>query len=112
MLAYIDLNLGTNLPLLMFFQFSIRGISYAVNNPAKEVLWLSTTKEEKLKAKGWVDSIGSRTMKMGGSSINYFFKEATYGYKIAIGVSLLWIASAIYTGKQNEKTIRHTEQEG
>jgi len=47
----------------------IKGMSYALNNPTKEILYQATSTNIKFKCKSWIDTFGQRSAKAGGSLI-------------------------------------------
>jgi len=86
----------------------IKCFTYALNNPAKEIMYIPTSKDIKFKTKGWIDMFGSRSMKALGSLVNNTFKESTqtlltYGTIMSLGVVFIWIFVAAYVGKTFEK---------
>jgi len=86
----------------------VKGLSYALNNPAKEMMYIPTSKDVKFKAKGWIDMFGSRSAKAAGSGINNIFKDAIpmlmlYGTLIALGLVGVWIVAAIFVGRSFQK---------
>lgn len=85
----------------------IKGLSYALNNPCKEIMYIPTSKDVKYKAKSWIDMFGGRSAKATGSGINALFTEMAdlifYGSLISLGVVGVWIMIAFYVGKTNEK---------
>src|SRR6185437_4458741 len=107
--SYVDLNLYVKLAIMMLMAFTMRGVMYAVNNPAKELLWLSTSQEVKLKSKGWIDSIGSRIFKSGGGAINRFYPNGVDSYRLGLIVAVIWIYSAVYIGRKNGKLVSGKE---
>lgn len=85
----------------------IKCFTYALNNPAKEIMYIPTSKDIKFKTKGWIDMFGSRSMKALGSLVNNTFKESTqmlltYGTIMSLGVVFIWIFVAAYVGKTFE----------
>lgn len=92
-----------------------KGLSYAVNNPAKEMMYIPTSKDAKFKAKGWIDMFGGRSAKAGGSIITDALKHdaATLmgmGTLISLGlIGLLWLPAAMYVGNKNEQLIKDNE---
>lgn len=86
---------------------AIKGISYALNNPCKEIIWIPTSKDVKYKAKSWIDAFGGRTAKAGGSGVNAMFTSMTdlmlYGSLISLGIVGVWIMIAFYVGRTNDK---------
>jgi len=51
----------------------IKGMSYALNNPTKEILYQNTSTQIKFKCKSWIDTFGQRSAKAGGSFITNAF---------------------------------------
>lgn len=91
-----------------------KGLSYAVNNPAKEMMYIPTSKDVKFKAKGWIDMFGGRSAKAGGSAITDALKESAglmgVGTAISLGlIGLLWIPAAMFVGNKNEQLIKDNE---
>jgi AAA family ATP:ADP antiporter len=89
---------------------AIKGLSYALNNPCKEIMYIPTSKDVKFKAKGWIDVFGGRSAKASGSGINAFFTSMAdlmfYGSIISLGIIGVWIMVALYVGRKNEKLIQ------
>ena len=52
-----------------------KGLSYALNNPAKEMMYIPTSKAVKYKAKSWIDLFGGRAAKAAGSSVTTALKH-------------------------------------
>lgn len=91
-----------------------KGLSYAVNNPAKEMMYIPTSKDVKFKAKGWIDMFGGRSAKAGGSFITDTLKKSPQLMGIGTAISLaliglLWIPAAIFVGNKNEQLIKDNE---
>lgn len=79
----------------------IKGLNYASNNPAREVLYIPTSKDVKFKTKGWIDAFGARTLKASSSGVNYVLKGSmptllTVGTFLSLGVVGIWIFAAAY----------------
>ncbi|MFH1832167.1 MAG: Npt1/Npt2 family nucleotide transporter [bacterium] len=87
----------------------IKALSYALNNPSKEIMYIPTSRDVKFKTKSWIDMFGLRTTKAIGSGINMCFTQFTdlimYGSLVSFGVIGIWIAAAFYVGKTNKKLI-------
>ncbi|NDD53489.1 hypothetical protein EBZ39_06380 [bacterium] len=92
---------------------AIKGLSYALNNPCKEIMWIPTSKDVKFKAKSWIDGFGGRSAKAGGSGINAMFTTMTdlmlYGSLISLGIVGVWIMIAMYVGRTNDRLTRENE---
>jgi AAA family ATP:ADP antiporter len=89
----------------------IKGMSYAFNNPVKEMMYIPTSKDAKFKSKSWVDMFGGRFAKATGARVNNFFKHDLntlmfYGSLISFGLIGIWIIAALYVGKKNQKLIQ------
>lgn len=84
---------------------AIKGLSYALNNPTKEVMYIPTSKDVRFKAKGWIESFGGRSSKGVGSAINNQFVNnlnelLLFGTLISLGIVGAWIIIANYLGKK------------
>ena len=83
----------------------IKGLSYALNNTTKEIIYIPTTKDIRFKSKGWIESFGGRTAKAGGAVINAAFAKnlpelLLFGTLISLGVVGGWIIVANLLGKK------------
>lgn len=76
-----------------------KALNYAFNGPAKEILYIPTTKDAKYKSKAWIDMFGSRTAKALASSFNKWLGPVA---PIAGGFTLvligLWVVLAANIG--------------
>lgn len=88
---------------------AIKGLSYALNNPCKEIMYIPTSKDVKFKAKGWIDMFGGRSAKAAGSSVNAIFTSMAslmfYGSIVSLGVIGVWILVALYVGRTNKSLV-------
>ena len=50
----------------------LKAMTYSINDPAKEILYIPTSNAVKFKAKFWIDVVGARVAKAIGSSINTY----------------------------------------
>jgi AAA family ATP:ADP antiporter len=87
---------------------AIKSLSYALNNPCKEIMYLPTSKDIKFKAKGWIDGFGGRSAKATGGAISDSFGGVManlifYGSVISLGIVGFWILVALYVGRTNKK---------
>ncbi len=92
-----------------------KGLSYALNNPCKEILFIPTSKDVKFKAKSWIDSFGGRLAKgPAASGVNNIFKglpdPILYGSLLSLGVIGVWLVAAIYVGRKNKVLTDNNEQ--
>lgn len=107
MVAVLVLAVWQYPSLWMFFtaQVCLKGLSYALNNPCKEIMYIPTSKDIKFKAKSWVDVQGSRSAKGLGAVINAHFPVMSelvmYGSILSLGIIVFWIPVAYYVGRKN-----------
>lgn len=91
-----------------------KALSYALNNPTKEVMYIPTSKDVKFKAKSWIDAFGNRTAKGAGASINGVFAAnvakadllpmlLNVGTVVSLGIVGFWIVVAFYVGNKFNK---------
>mmetsp|Transcript_32849 Transcript_32849/g.56710 ORF Transcript_32849/g.56710 Transcript_32849/m.56710 type:complete len:136 (-) Transcript_32849:72-479(-) len=83
----------------------LKGFSYALNNPCKEILYQPTSSAVKFKSKSWIDTFGARGSKAAGSLVTNAFADSlpgllTYGSFTAMGVSAFLIFVARYMGER------------
>mmetsp|Transcript_43635 Transcript_43635/g.118608 ORF Transcript_43635/g.118608 Transcript_43635/m.118608 type:complete len:542 (+) Transcript_43635:572-2197(+) len=88
----------------------LKGFSYSLNNPCKEILYQVTSKGTKFKAKSWIDVFGARGSKAAGSIVTNAFSDSatdllTYGAYVAMGVSSFLIYVAWQMGKMFDEYI-------
>ncbi len=85
-----------------------KGLSYSLNNPAKEILYIPTSKDAKFKTKGWIDMFGSRGAKAAGSTFTNYLKHSPtmllyFGTLLSMGLIGIWIFIAIFVGQKFHK---------
>lgn len=82
-----------------------KGLSYTLNVPAKEVMYIPTSRDVKFKAKSWIDGFGGRAAKgvgatMTGSLGGNFPLLMIFGTVVALGIVGFWIFVAAYVGNK------------
>ena len=77
----------------------IKGMSYALNNPTKEILYQATSNSIKFKCKSWIDTFGQRSAKAGGSLVTNAFASSLYDLNnygtligVVLSVFLMWVS--------------------
>jgi len=101
---------------ILLSMIAVTSISYAVNNPVKEMMYIPTSTDAKFKVKGITDTIGSRGAKAVGSSINNSLNIAgnmtasiaslmIYGTFMGLGIICIWFIAALYVGKKNAQLV-------
>ena len=88
-----------------------KGLSYALNNPAKEVMYIPTSRDAKFKAKGWIDMFGARGSKALGSGFNEFLKTTPHillyaGTILSMGLIGIWIMVAYLVGNKFHSLVK------
>ncbi len=85
----------------------IKALSYALNNPCKEIMYIPTSKDVKFKAKSVIDMFGGRSAKATGSGIKALVTSTAaplaYGSIISLGIIGVWIAAARFVGRKNKE---------
>ena len=92
-----------------------KALSYALNNPTKEVMYIPTSKDAKYKAKSLIDGFGGRTSKGAGALVTNAIGAnlpalMLFGTIASLGIVGAWIMIAAFVGNtfnklQEEKKI-------
>jgi ATP:ADP antiporter, AAA family len=111
-LAIILLFFHFDIPTALFVFVAAKGLNHALNQPAKEQLYIPTSKASRYKAKAWIDIFGSRMAKGAGSSVHILrpVLQLTFvGVSSLISFSLIvvWILAAFFVGKAHAQAIKH-----
>jgi len=93
-----------SLTVIFVSQVIFKGLSYAINNPSKEMLYIPTSPDVKFKVKSWIDMFGGRSAKALGGVIVAPLKGSTdlllhVGTLIGLAWVLVWGFSALFVGK-------------
>ena len=85
-------------------QVILKGLSYAINNPSKEMLYIPTGPDVKFKVKSWIDMFGGRSAKAVGAATVNQVKDTLEGllrYGTLIGYVWVgvWIFIALFVGR-------------
>jgi AAA family ATP:ADP antiporter len=89
-------------------------VSYTLNSPVKELLYLPTSNDVKMKSKGFIDGFASRMSKAIGSLITDRLQFdvnvlLNYGCLISLGVVGFWIVVAKLVGDQYSKLMEENQ---
>jgi len=101
------LGLAPVLAVLLVVQVIRRAGNYAIMRPAREMLYVVLTREEKYKAKNMIDTMVYRT----GDAVSAWIYTAMRGFgmslagiaMIAVPLALIWAAIAFSLGRQQVK---------
>lgn len=90
--------------MFMFGMVAIKALGYSLNSPAKEMLYLQTSRDIKLKAKSWIDMFGSRAAKAMGAAVTNALRDdpsrlLSLGSLFSAALATLWIGVAGSTGR-------------
>ncbi|MBU4269614.1 MFS transporter [Candidatus Dependentiae bacterium] len=106
--AFGNVNASTMLWLTFAVMMIAKGLSYALNNPSKEMMYIPTSKDAKFKSKGWIDMFGGRVSKALGASFTNFLKASphalmAYGTILSLGFIGVWIVAAFFVSNKFEQ---------
>lgn len=92
----------------------LKGLTYALNEPCKEMLYLPTSDAIKFKAKGWIDVFGSRCAKGVGSFVTLSSRGdrrrlATYGGVASFLISLILLGISFVMGRHFDALVKSGE---
>lgn len=87
----------------------IKTLSYTLNEPCKEIMYIPTSTDIKFKAKSWVDVQGNKSAKATGAAIASLFSNVStlliYSSIISLGIIAIWIPVALFIGKANNRLV-------
>ena len=85
----------------------VRGLHYALNKPAREILYIPTTKDVKYKSKAWIEVFGSRIFKATGSTLCKLPGQLATIFLLT--TPLVWVLVASFVGKRYEESVKKNE---
>ncbi len=82
-----------------------KGLSYTLNNPSREVLYIPTSKDVKFKSKSFIEAFGGRSTKAIGATVTGslggdFAMLLVFGTFISLGLVAFWILVAAFVGNK------------
>lgn len=109
--------IAPNIWVVFMVMMVMKGMSYALNNPTKEILYQQTSSSIKFKCKSWIDTFGQRSSKAAGSLVTNAFATsiidlANYGSAVGLFISVLLIWVSNYMGKEFEGLSERGEKVG
>ena len=91
---------------IFYVMLIAKALNFAFNQPAKEVLYIPTSRDIKYKSKAWIDMFGLRFAKASGSVFNQFAGAVVaYSGFFALGLITVWAVLASSLGKVFKKTV-------
>ena len=105
--------IAPNIWVVFMVMMVIKGTSYALNNPTKEILYQQTSSSIKFKCKSWIDTFGQRSSKAAGLLVTTAFATsiidlANYGSAVGLFISVLLIWVSNYMDKEFEELPIHS----
>lgn len=98
--------LQPTLQTIFYVMLIAKALGYALNQPAKEVLYIPTSKNIKYKSKAWIDMFGLRFAKTFGSAINWFAGPMVmFTGTFALSLIGVWVGMASIIGNVFRKTV-------
>lgn len=80
---------------------SAKGITYGLNNPSRDIMYIPTSNDARFKTKGFTETFGSRAAIMTGATISNHLKGNLFnlvflGSAISLGFVGIWTFAALY----------------
>ncbi len=91
-----------------------KGLSYTLNNPVKEMMYIPTSRDVKFKVKSWIEAFGSRGAKGSGATITNFFAKdlgslLTFGTIASLSLISIWACVAFIVGTKYNNLIKENK---
>ncbi len=102
------------LNVLFWAMVCVKMLSYALNNPVKELMYIPTSKDVKFKVKAVIDGFGGKSAKAIGSMINGACSAnpamlVAYGSIASLGIIGVWIMIAVVVGKTYDELVENKQ---
>lgn len=92
---------------------ALKSLSYALNHPCREILYVPTSIDVKFKAKSWIDWFGYRGSYALGGCVNQLFSSTAAlmfaGPLVGIAICAAWATGSWQLGTMNQKLIADNE---
>lgn len=100
--------ISPTLPMVLGFVLIAKALNFALYQPAKEALYIPTSKNIKYKSKAWIDMFGMRFAKATGSSLSKFMGPVAHLIGgTCLGVIVIWIFLAKHVGDAFNKVTKN-----
>jgi len=111
--GFVALGLAPSLPLLVVFLVARRATNFALARPARELLFVPLAREDKYKAKNFIDTVVYRLGDQTGAWTSSGIAMAGLGVgavaAVAAPLAALWLALAIWLGRRHAQLARERE---
>lgn len=102
--------LRPSLDTIFYVMLIAKALNYAFNQPAKEVLYIPTSRSIKYKSKAWIDMFGLRFAKAAGSVANSMVGPiVTLTGGFALGLIAIWTVLGSVLGNTFRKAVAKNE---
>ncbi len=102
--------INPTLQTIFYVMLIAKALGYALNQPAKEVLYIPTSRSIKYKSKAWIDMFGLRFAKASGSAVNRAVGPIVLlTGSFALGLIFVWIFCACLIGTKFRKAVANKE---
>jgi AAA family ATP:ADP antiporter len=112
-LGFIGLALVASLAALIVFEASFRAIQRAIMRPARETLYTVVSREEKYKAKAFIDTFIYRSGDVLGAQAEGLLGRLGMGLaalaSVAVPLALAWAALGIWLGRTQRRRAQARE---
>ena len=106
-IGFLGLSFAPVLPVLVVFQIARRATNYALSRPARETLFTIVSRDQKYKAKSFIDTFVYRGGDMLGASAFAALGSLGIGLSgialIAVPPALLWGGLGLFLGKKQKQ---------
>ena len=91
--GFLALHFSPTLGVMFVFQVALRGTSFGFANPSLETLYTRVSREEKYRAKAFIDTVGKRTGDVAGGQLSGYLAQGAVAFvAIAIGIGAFLVA--------------------
>jgi len=105
----IGVSIAPSLETLFISLTMLPAVHYSINSPAREMLFIPTSKEIQFKSKLWIDSFGKSISKSSGSSVNlliHYMPKLSHVYAlILLPLTVVWTAISLSMGKTYQENV-------
>jgi AAA family ATP:ADP antiporter len=106
-LGFVGLAMVASIAVLVVFEAVFRAVQRAVMRPARETLYTVVGREEKYKAKAFIDTFGYRIGDVAGAQTEGLLGRLGMGLaalaSVAIPLALAWAALGIWLGRAQQR---------
>lgn len=107
--ALINFNTEHLLWITLCILILAKGLTYGLNNPSRDIMYIPTSDDAKFKTKGFTETFGSRAALMTGASMSNALKGnliqlTIVGSALSLGFVGIWLLAAMYLARMERYT--------